>query len=135
MAKSHKKSVSSTGTHNNLRQLKRQAKDLLKAFKANDPKAVASIQEHFDGADPASFKLAQAQLVLARSAGFDSWRDLRATLPAEGPGAHTPQRTRPAGMHPEHYIHCGVKKVNGDQAWALFEACRDGDVNVLLCSE
>lgn len=57
-------------------QLRKQAKDLLHAFESNDPAAVADVREHFriDGV----FTLSQAQLVLARTYGFDSWPKLKA---------------------------------------------------------
>jgi hypothetical protein len=52
----------------NLNQLKRQAKDLFTAFRAGDPAAIAEFRENYpDKIDPASAKLADAQLMLARS--------------------------------------------------------------------
>ena len=64
--------------HPDLNQLKRQAKELLAAFNAGEPDAVAEVNAHFRGADPATFALHDAQLVLARSYGFDSWPKLKA---------------------------------------------------------
>jgi len=61
-----------------LDQLKRQAKDLLKAWKAGDAAAVAEVNAHFHGADVSTFALHDAQLVLARAYGFDSWPKLKA---------------------------------------------------------
>lgn len=61
-----------------LDQLKSQAKELLAAFVAGEPEAVAEVNAHYRGADPASFALHHAQLVLARSHGFDSWPKLKA---------------------------------------------------------
>jgi ankyrin repeat protein len=61
-----------------LDQLKRQAKELLEAFTANEPDAVAEVNAHYHGADLANFALHTAQLVLARSYGFDSWPKLKA---------------------------------------------------------
>jgi len=61
----------------NLDQLKHQAKDLLTAFRADDPAAVAEFLEHHpDKPDPAAAKLADAQLVLARSYQASSWTRL-----------------------------------------------------------
>jgi hypothetical protein len=58
----------------NLDQLKHQAKDLLRAIRRNDPDAVADFHEfHSKPIDPASARLADAQLVLARSYGLPSW--------------------------------------------------------------
>ncbi len=60
-----------------LDQLKHQAKDLLRAIHAGDPAAIAELREqHPDPLDPASAKLADAQLVLARSYQASSWTRL-----------------------------------------------------------
>jgi ankyrin repeat protein len=58
-------------------QLRRQAKELLAAYLAGDADAVAEVNTHYRGAD-ASFALHNAQLVIARSYGFDSWPKLKA---------------------------------------------------------
>jgi hypothetical protein len=51
----------------NLRQLRHQAKDLLRAFRRGDHSAVADFREyHPERVDPANATLADAQLVLAR---------------------------------------------------------------------
>lgn len=58
----------------NLDQLKRQAKDLLRAIRRGDPSAGAELQEHHPGrVEPADAKLADAQLALACSYGLPSW--------------------------------------------------------------
>ena len=58
----------------NLEQLKHQAKDLLRAIRQRDPSAVNEVEaNHPEHVDPASAKLADAQLVLARSYGIVSW--------------------------------------------------------------
>jgi len=60
-----------------LEQLKHQAKDLLRALHAGDPAAIAELREfHPDAIDPAIAKLADAQLVLARSYQASSWTRL-----------------------------------------------------------
>jgi ankyrin repeat protein len=61
-----------------LAQLKRQAKELLKAFVTGDAAAVAEVDAHYRGASAAAFTLHEAQLVLARAHGFDSWPKLKA---------------------------------------------------------
>jgi len=108
-----------------LPQLKRRAKELLEAFRTGETGALALVGEHFAGADPASFRLAQAQLVLARSLGFASWSRLREAAGVEGPQRRA--RARPAEMH-GRYVH-DVDPVDGEDAWSLFEACRDGDLD------
>ncbi len=64
--------------HPNLEQLKRQSKQLLAAFRADDPAAVNEVNACYDGAQRTTFALHDAQLVLARSYGFDSWPKLKA---------------------------------------------------------
>jgi len=60
-----------------LEQLQRQAKELLRAIKAADANAVAELREHHpESIDPAAAKLADAELVLARSYGASSWTGL-----------------------------------------------------------
>jgi len=61
-----------------LEQLKKQAKDLLKSFRAGDESAHREVIAHFTNPDPATFQLTSAQLVLARAHGFDSWPKLKA---------------------------------------------------------
>lgn len=60
-----------------LDQLKRQAKELLRALHSGDSVAVAELKErHPDSVDAAHAKLADAQLVLARSYHASSWTRL-----------------------------------------------------------
>jgi len=63
-----------------LDQLKRQAKELLDAYRADAPAAKAEVAAHFRGTDRATFALHDAQLVLARAYGFDSWPKLKACV-------------------------------------------------------
>ena len=62
----------------NLPQLKRQAKELLKTFLAGEADAFAEVNAHYHEADASSFALHDAQLVLARSYGLESWPKLKA---------------------------------------------------------
>ena len=61
-----------------LNQLKRQAKELLAAFRVGSPDAITEVASHYRGADAATFALHEAQLVLARAYGFESWPKLKA---------------------------------------------------------
>jgi ankyrin repeat protein len=61
-----------------LDQLKRQAKELLDAFRARDPEVGREVHAHYRQADPSTFALHDAQLVMARAHGFDSWPKLKA---------------------------------------------------------
>lgn len=51
-------------------QFKRQAKELLKAYRAGDASAVAEVERHEQAPGPAAFALHDAQRVLARSYGL-----------------------------------------------------------------
>lgn len=71
-----------------LKQLKTQAKDLLKAHQAGDPEAIARIKESFprlSDASPEEIRAARlclrdAQLVVAREYGFANWAKLAAAF-------------------------------------------------------
>jgi hypothetical protein len=61
----------------NLKQLQRQAKEFLRAIHAGDAGAIAQVREHHpEPIDPSAAKLADAQLVLARSYRASSWTRL-----------------------------------------------------------
>jgi hypothetical protein len=60
-------------TRPDLDQVRRQAKELLKAFRAGEPEAAALFTTHLPGADPASAKLADAQHVIARINQVKNW--------------------------------------------------------------
>jgi ankyrin repeat protein len=62
----------------NLDQLRKQAKDLLDHYRAGDPAATREVRQFEWRADPAAFALHDAQRVLARAYGFDSWPKLKA---------------------------------------------------------
>jgi ankyrin repeat protein len=64
--------------HPDLEQLKRQSKELLVDFRAADAAAVNEVTALYDGPQHATFALHDAQLVIARSYGFDSWPKLKA---------------------------------------------------------
>ena len=61
-----------------LDQLKRQSKELLAAFRTADAAAVNEVNASYDDPQGATFALHDAQLVIARSYGFDSWPKLKA---------------------------------------------------------
>src|SRR5262245_44223907 len=74
----------------NLDQLKNQAKDLLKAFKAGDHEALRRVREGHPrfaarSARGTSLTLSGAQLVLAREYGFASWTRLKAHVESLAP--------------------------------------------------
>jgi len=64
----------------NFDQFKRQAKELLKSYRAGDANAVAEVERHEQAPDAAAFALRDAQRVLARSYGFPSWQKLKSCV-------------------------------------------------------
>lgn len=64
--------------HPSLEQLRKQAKDLLKRYRAGDASTVAEVETFERGADASRFGLHDAQRVLARAYGFASWPKLKA---------------------------------------------------------
>jgi len=80
-----------------LEQLKNQAKDLLWAYRAADPRARLRVQTHHPRVGGASaaggrgraFLLSDALLVVAREHGFPSWSKLKASVEAMGRGVGT----------------------------------------------
>ena len=63
-----------------LDQLKSQAKELLQAYRAFSPDALAEVAAYHRDATTETFALHDAQFVLARSYGFESWPKLRAAV-------------------------------------------------------
>src|SRR5262245_58671610 len=59
-----------------LEQLRKQAKELLKAYRAGDIAAALEVERFYRRPDPAKFALADAQRVLARAYGFANWTKL-----------------------------------------------------------
>jgi ankyrin repeat protein len=64
--------------HPNLGQLRKQAKDLLKEYRAGDAAAIAETKQFEHHPDPSRFALSDAQRVLARAYGYESWPKLKA---------------------------------------------------------
>ena len=63
-----------------LDQLKRQAKELLDAYRARQTEAVAEVNFYHRTATPETFALHDAQFALARAYGFESWPKLKAAV-------------------------------------------------------
>jgi ankyrin repeat protein len=61
-------------------QLKRQARELLEAYRAQSPGTIIEVAAHHRTATPETFALHDAQFVLARSYGFESWPKLKAAV-------------------------------------------------------
>jgi ankyrin repeat protein len=95
-----------------LEQLRKQAKELLRAHRAGDPQAAARVAAYEPG-EP--LKLTGAQLVVAREHGFPSWPRLRAYV--ERVAAHGP------GL--QHAYHEDIDYYEG-RAYGLHASARDG---------
>jgi len=63
-----------------LDQLRRQARELLEAYRAQSPDAVLEVGVYHRTAAPDTFALHDAQFVLARAYGFESWPKLKAAV-------------------------------------------------------
>ncbi len=61
-------------------QLRRQARELLEAYRAQSPDAIIEVAAHHRTATPETFALHDAQFVLARSYGLESWPKLKAAV-------------------------------------------------------
>jgi hypothetical protein len=72
----------------NLEQLKHQAKDLLRAYRAGNPQAQTRVATHLpslvtrppSGAHTRALRLAHSLLVIARESGFPSWPRLKSAV-------------------------------------------------------
>lgn len=124
-----------------LTHLKRQARDLLRAYHAGDGQARQRFAPLPNGADsPQTMKLAHALFVIAREYGFASWPALKryiATLETATPPAATKSRRqqRIAAMA-DRLVEAARRR----DAWELFKALQigryDGDaVRELLLAE
>lgn len=71
-----------------LEQLKKLAKDLLRRYRAGDPAAIERFHAHApDAAEPL---LADAQFIIAREHGFDTWAQLKLHIDAATPSLMDP---------------------------------------------
>ncbi|HEX2102495.1 MAG TPA: ankyrin repeat domain-containing protein [Solirubrobacteraceae bacterium] len=97
-----------------LEQLRKRAKDLLRAHRGGDPDAHARVAAHHPRARR-ELKLSDAQLVIAREHGFPSWPRLRAY--ADRVAAH--------GRDLEHAFHDDLGYYEG-RAFGLLASAGDG---------
>ena len=104
-----------------LEQLRKQAKDLLRAHRAGNPQALARVAAHEPG-EP--LKLTGAQHVVAREHGFPSWARLKAYV--ERVAAHGPDL--------EHAYHEDLDYYEG-RAYGLHASARDGTESAVAAFE
>jgi ankyrin repeat protein len=83
----------------NLEQQKKLAKDLIDAFRANDPDAIARIRAELP--DKKTIGLTDAQFVLAREYDFSSWRELKEKIDT------LVEEQLPVGKRFENAVHSG----------------------------
>jgi ankyrin repeat protein len=74
---SHAAPTRSLPARPSFQQLRKQAKELLSAYRTGDVAAVAEVERFESQPDPDRFALADAQRVLARAYGFASWTKLK----------------------------------------------------------
>ena len=90
-------------TNPDLERFRRDARRLQRAVRAAEPQALAyAARHHPEGvpSDPATFALADAQLVVARAYGLSSWPRLRAYLRAAAPLSRDPAALDPTAHDP-----------------------------------
>jgi ankyrin repeat protein len=104
-----------------LEQLRKQAKELLRAHRAGDPQAVARVAAHEPG-EP--LKLTGAQHVVAREHGFPSWSRLKAYV----------ERLAAHGADLEHAYHEDLDYYEG-RAYGLHASARDGTESAVAAFE
>lgn len=119
-----------------LEQLRKQAKDLLHAFRAGDAGATQRVRDAIprvaSASTPPDALLADAQFVIAREYGFRRWSDLVRHVESLSPsddGDHAPIRPveiRSGGTVPLAGGAGGFAPA--DAAWELFLAARRGDI-------
>jgi ankyrin repeat protein len=97
-----------------LEQLRKQAKDLLRAHRTGDPEAVARVAAHHPRPDE-PLMLTGAQLVVAREHGFPSWPRLRAYV----------ERVAAYGPDLQHAYHEDLDYYEG-RAFGLRVSAEDG---------
>jgi ankyrin repeat protein len=104
-----------------LEQLRKQAKDLLRAHRAGDPDATARVATYEPG-EP--LKLTGAQLVVAREHGFPSWPRLRAYV----------DRVAAYGPELQHAYHDDLDYYEG-RADGLLASAQDGTQGAVAAFE
>ncbi|HEX4166550.1 MAG TPA: ankyrin repeat domain-containing protein [Bryobacteraceae bacterium] len=129
----------------NLEQLRKQARDLLEQYRSGEPAALAEVGRFERHPDPSSFALHDAQRVLARAYGYESWPKLKTFVDgvniaklaeAVNAGDRTQVRvllnTRPeligmdmAGNNEHRALHYAVLKRDAPMVQLLMEAGAD----------
>jgi ankyrin repeat protein len=106
-----------------MEQLRKQAKELLRAHRAGDPGAAARVAAHHPHPEK-PLKLAGTQLVVAREHGFPSWARLRAYV----------ERVAAYGPDLEHAYHEDLEYYEG-RAYGLLASAQDGTRSAVAAFE
>ena len=96
-----------------LEHLRRQARTLLRQFRAADAEALALLREHHPRPHE-PLRLADAQLVVARSYGFASWPALRRHMDVVGRFARSPHTVPPSADAADELLRLGCVRYGGD---------------------
>ena len=117
----------------NLEQLKKQAKDLLGRYRAGDAAAAAEVAQFEHRPDLETFALNDAQRVLARAYGYDSWSKLKAfvdgvTIARFGEAAKAGDMEQVRAMLAARPELVGMDMSGGDEHRALHYAVLRRDV-------
>jgi hypothetical protein len=96
-----------------LEHLRRQARTLLRQFRAADPGALALLLHHHPHPHE-PLRLADAQLVVARSYGFPSWPALRHHLDVVGRLARSPHTVAPRPDPADELLRLACVRYGGD---------------------
>ena len=109
-----------------LGQLKKQAKELLAAYREGNPVAIAEVRQYEWHPDSKSFALADAQRVLARAFGFPSWARLKHFI--ERNAVKTEQEAAISKVKPCDYFMASLK---GREYWEMICAAIRNDLPTL----
>lgn len=141
----HARSTRKLPAQASLEQLRKQAKDLLAQFRAGDSAAVDEVHRFEAAPDLAMFSLHDAQRILARAYGFESWPKLKAFVDGANvqelaaavqagnmPRVRTLLRARPelvsmdmSASNEHRALHYAVLRRDADMVRLLMEAGAD----------
>jgi len=112
-----------------LEQLRKQAKDLLRAARSGDASALARLSSTMPAAERPPITLARAQLAIARDYGFASWPRLVTHVEAlAGGGFVLRPLIRPVELSPgKRYKLPDGTDATTDDVFGMFVAAREGD--------
>ncbi len=114
-----------------LEQLRKRAKDLLRAARSSDADAITRLRAASSRVDPERIVLADAQHVVAREHGFSGWGQLVRHIDGltEPGGAFAKPMIRPVELRGSRpYTLADGTQVTTEDVWRTFVAARAGDL-------